>query len=1052
MSGVVLLLATGARWRIVVAALTGVGVFAACERDTVTGPAGRALPPAVTPTFDADPPALPPPEGSQVPYGLELELGIPNPVWGDAFGKIGDIPRWMVARWTIRQRVTQTGGPWGTIVAGPTGRWLEGFNNETCVLRASMYNQQSNGLIPHSFAPGGCPNDDSGMPNEVSTGILFLTTTELFGSRRWGAANAASCEGGCYTYGGSTKYIFTPTSNVLRVTANPAHVTWGAPVTFTVSRSDGGGVPSVERWLWRPRDSNRTPKTVGCTASSTTCTTPVLEDGWMFAHVVIDGYLHTAYAGVTVVPPELTLTASTTTPRVGELVTYTAGTDPDSVPDFAVTGWAFVADDTTLEGTTPACADTTCVESARVAGTMFVYGTLDGRTDTASVHITPVSDFKLTADKLTVYAGQIVRFTPLLDGSVVPAGRWLWRPAVDDPDDVAACGDNTQPCEKTVVAAGTMWAYVSSVSGQGDSAGVQIKIAIICSGSPGTLLNKAGTTALTLSTGRRVDRRRAEQGRAQQGRGVERDRLSAGRSSLRASLSTSAASACQDGGDPSGTYKQLRVITYGGVRGSPVPADSALVIAYPVNEPVEYSYDAAAGHVDLAVVVDDTAKGPTATLVMDRDHKIEVAADFDHANDPEVLALRTRFNALLRDGNKVEAFRQHLEWFANSRSSAVRDPDSVAFKLAVARILEFDYGEHGALVLGFDDALRGHAFTLSPGTGPKTVTVWSAFDNEMAGASKLQPQFNTSAAAPSPVPPAVVVFVNGIRTPVEDGEQMLIAVADLATAEPGLAGVPASLFWNRTVDAQVDAYARGLGCAGRYAWWDEIKKRLTNDVQYSRCRNKVFVRRLFEDDIAESMREFMNVVLRVPFKTPEDVPLLAQFTVDQHELGMHTIFAVHSQGNLILSQALPLIPGIRQSRQAKSKCNAAVSLASPIGRNKFMADTGSYLRGITIGDQATEDLSLSTLAGDDLLLRVSNTNYGIQKFARRTSFVRDEGVARLAQSSQTPQMKIVEGWLLSLDVHGVGRNYFREPQNSREIANFLVGLYDTCRMRTKGQD
>jgi hypothetical protein len=177
--------------------------------------------------------------------------------------------------------------------------------------------------------------------------------------------------------------------------------------------------------------------------------------------------------------------------------------------------------------------------------------------------------------------------------------------------------------------------------------------------------------------------------------------------------------------------------------------------------------------------------------------------------------------------------------------------------------------------------------------------------------------------------------------------------------------------------------------------------------------------------------------------------MLSQFIADHQAMGMHTIFVNHSQGNLIFSQALRTPPPVPPERRILPiVCTAAVSLASPIGRHEFvMSDAASLLTGMTIGSTVKQDATWSDQPGDDLLLRIPNTNYGDNKFERLSSAVRDAGLARLAAMSGPPVWKTLYGLKLSYDVHFAGPNYLLDAYNGAEVRQMLVSLYNTCEFK-----
>jgi hypothetical protein len=308
------------RKRCVALVLSALGIVLACNRDTPTGPRTDPERAPAAPQFNVDPgPSLPPPEGSQVPHGLTVTIGTHQGDGSIAWQKLGEMPRWVVGQMKIRQRATQFGVDRGSLVAGPQGIYVAGFLDNRCVLKAGMGFRDQGGIggWTEDWWAGGanCPSQAEEDQNPHLTWLR--AGWSLWGGRSSGSAEL--CGRGCHTYGGSTTFIFTPTSNVLKVVATVLRVLVGGKVTFTAARDDGRAVPAVERWVWKPRSG--TGRTVACHHTEPSCTTEIYEDGWMFAHVVIDNFLHTGNAGVTV-EHKFELKADKAEAEVGETVTF----------------------------------------------------------------------------------------------------------------------------------------------------------------------------------------------------------------------------------------------------------------------------------------------------------------------------------------------------------------------------------------------------------------------------------------------------------------------------------------------------------------------------------------------------------------------------------------------------------------------------------------------------------------------------------------------------------------------------------------------------------
>ena len=162
----------------------------------------------------------------------------------------------------------------------------------------------------------------------------------------------------------------------------------------------------------------------------------------------------------------LQLTASHTYVKPGTQVTFTASqTNGQSVSP----SWLWTSDSTSGDST-KACNNgvNPCVTKVWKSGTMRATQYLAGRMRQAKRHITTYTNFELEADKSSAPLGDTVTFTPKVDGRAAVAARWRWVPHTGTPGDSSCTADST--CKKRVLGSGTMWAYLSAVSGTGDSA------------------------------------------------------------------------------------------------------------------------------------------------------------------------------------------------------------------------------------------------------------------------------------------------------------------------------------------------------------------------------------------------------------------------------------------------------------------------------------------------------------------------------------------------------------------------------------------------------
>jgi hypothetical protein len=1005
------------RWRTASSALIALGLVLGCEGDAPTGPRREARPPVTAATPDVDPlPPLPPPTGSERPYGITRTFTTHERDGSILFQKLGDVPRPLVGLMTIKQRATQDGPDRGHLVAGPQGVYVAGFYDNRCVLKAIIgYRYSDGGGWTDDWRPGGanCPSAAEEESNPHLTWLRFPAA--IWGGRSSGSAEL--CGSGCHTYGGYTTFTFTPTTTVLSVTASPTTVRAGAQVTFTVSRADGGLIPAVDRWTWRARGAPATDEEVVCTHGATVCTTEVFEDGWMFAHVVIDGYIHTGYAGVRVVPPEIDLAVSSTEPTRGHQVTYTASPNP-ATSTLVVSSWLFVPDDQAAETSSPCGSDNPCVVTADLPGTMTVYGTLDGRwSDADDVHVTPKADFTLHAEPTSVSAGGTVTFTPKLDGEPVTAARWRWEPDDEGEGATEACEGGTEECVTPVHEAGTMWAYLAEEAGA-DSASAAVIV---------TVTDPCPVGSPTASSG--------------------------------VAYSLAAADDCGGGEEPPAdpvTYK-LRVIAHRapttlakGMTGEPMPfgADTVLEVSLKKDTTVTYSYQADGGYHELTVVLDDTLAASSGSITMDRDRTLEVSASEILEDDAEVVRYRDAYRSLLTtavtDPRSVpKLYAEYLGAYINQRrrldGAAVAALDA---ELEMAEYLAIDLRADAAALRAYDDALGGRSFEFVDMGG--TVKVRPVFADELVLASQTPGSPSQSLASatpragggePSRFKGTKVIYVNGIRTDMDGVLGSRDALADLVLGM-NLPNTQVLYFWNRNLKWQLDAYETEYGCSARY--WRDLEKRgsLAALDRYHKCKDELGVSKFFksilENDLVESFGAWARLTFRrhLGIPVPQDVSALAGHLVSNKMSGYHTILVAHSQGNLIVAEALPMVAEFESYPLQTTRCTAVLALAAPLARSQY--------NNVGLEDKYLE----GWIAHGDIIWML-----GLNGFDEYSTLQSVKGTVAVTQASLLMKPFVEMGW--GVKIHSMNASYVPKDQviDSDHTRHRLQRLYNTCNAR-----
>ena len=181
---------------------------------------------------------------------------------------------------------------------------------------------------------------------------------------------------------------------------------------------------------------------------------------------------------VEILTDALRLMATPTRVHPGNNVTFTASVDDGSPMN--VSAWHF-RPDSGSGGAGDCWWYNPCTTSISRSGTMWVIASIDGGVDSTSAHVTVYSNFTLSVDKSAItYRDSLpfdsVTFAPKLDGATATASRWRWVPDDTSSRASVSCSAGTSKCTGAVFASGTMWAYVDSISGRGDSASAHVTV------------------------------------------------------------------------------------------------------------------------------------------------------------------------------------------------------------------------------------------------------------------------------------------------------------------------------------------------------------------------------------------------------------------------------------------------------------------------------------------------------------------------------------------------------------------------------------------------
>jgi len=205
-------------------------------------------------------------------------------------------------------------------------------------------------------------------------------------------------------------------------------------------------------------------------------------------------------------------------------------------------------------------------------------------------------------------------------------------------------------------------------------------------------------------------------------------------------------------------------------------------------------------------------------------------------------------------------------------------------------------------------------------------------------------------------------------------------------------------------------------------------------MRYKNCKITTWSGLNTAGDLFNSTKQFWNTQFAMALNpTNPDVDSLAQFLAYYHGRGYSTIGVTHSQGNMVMGQALQFL----SRYDTTHKCFAVLSLASPIKHSGFdlgLMDT-LHLKGLSIPGDILRFLGFPN---DFDSTRYSDTAVVA---AAQISRVRSFGNFASPGAGQTL------AWLYGLSwgprIHAVDQNYF-QGNVAPYARSALQQLYQQC--------
>ena len=383
------------------------------------------------------------------------------------------------------------------------------------------------------------------------------------------------------------------------------------------------------------------------------------------------------------------------------------------------------------------------------------------------------------------------------------------------------------------------------------------------------------------------------------------------------------------------TTQHLLVIADSGVLGTPAAGDS-LVLS---GDTVHYAFGLQSGYQDLRVFIDGDSVADSGMVVMDTTHVLEALSIETPVLPTGDEYLLTEAQGLLTAGDKPAAFQGYLNDLADFVAS--KPAAEVAQALYAVNVLAYEFPRDSAAVAELDNALADHIFDI--GSSPLGAPA------VRSSGLMLNPSISDSAE------PVVYLYVNGVltsplgaRTTAGNLSALLGDVSELAQL-----GTRKRVHWfyNRSepyryfgmTPAQITGYCMsrisefGMPHGGNF------------ELALRRCKQDLGSGGL---DFVEAVQQYVTL-MSGSSEYISDAYALADSMRMYLGQGNHLILVGHSQGNLLIQEAMHIVSDSGWHVTTRDSTNlAAIALAAPSSVDWRLAPSHLahyYVQGDPIG-------------------------------------------------------------------------------------------------------
>ncbi len=452
------------------------------------------------------------------------------------------------------------------------------------------------------------------------------------------------------------------------------------------------------------------------------------------------------------------------------------------------------------------------------------------------------------------------------------------------------------------------------------------------------------------------------------------------------------------------------------------------------GERIQYSFAADSGYNNVIVTLDQHPSADRGRVAMDDSHVLIASADraVGVASGDEWILRDSR--ALLRNGNKVAAAQALL-----TRLDTMQDTANIVERLRRVEMTVLHRDADASAMPALDDALSGHTLDAGWGEGEGVDLPGDGGGGGGATATallvplatQLRPQLRPSASVMSQsrtgVEAVTIAYVNGILTTPLGAlfAAHHIAVAAREARWGSNVSFDVKLLYNRSAMASEtsveDRCILELGIQGDWLGLNS----LPNEV--AKCLNSTTPRALaLLADYAEVGQQFSSVLDRSITTRPPDVDSIAAITTRLRDQGRHVVFVMHSQGNLIVQQALTLLERSGKYVQPHdTTCIGGVALASPTSEAWPIA--ARHLHGLVVD-------------GDAILL------LGHNHFPRIRTPLSDSAATATTGSVRARIVSLATAASIRWGVrlHSLIESYLLQPPMRGRIQDAMVASYKGC--------